>query len=1104
MTTHTGDVSNFNHAWKGQLAVCDPAAPGLSPLPQEAVMRSHQSRLQQVSAGLALFVSLVIGGCDSATPDTSSPFSVHVQTDGTLVAPVAVYWLTTEDGTRSSLVSSGPCESLPDGQWRCGFDATPVAASGKLTLLLGETSEHCSLQSTDHTGCVWPVAFQNSEALTGTEASTVLSPIAEAQRLTPDALRMVWGNSTSEVDDTPMGAPGLAVELLEPLSGMRFLGSTGSNGTLIPKEGCSLWESHGCWMPPGPLWLVSATLHAKVLSPITTWDPQLAQPVPVLCPDQDQDGVLCSLCELESADCDDENDAVYPTADEDPDHTGLGDGLDNDCDGSTDEGTLVVDDDGDGFSEQAGDCDDTNAARFPNNPETLEDGVDQDCDGFDAIDLDNDGYWSDAAGGTDCDDTNPDIYPGATDILGDTIDANCDQHRDYLKRIAGIGTYQGEGYPALETPLSIAFGLTVDAAGRLWIADTENHRIRMIDDANRLWTKAGNGLGRFKGEDTPALDAELYQPGPMSLGPDGSLYFADIGNYRIRRIDPDGMISTVAGNGTAGSGGSHVLATETSIHLVGGLVVDSLGQIYFSEPTTSVVRRVDTEGLITTVAGTLYQPGSGGDGGQGTSAFLNTPYGLSVDSEDNVLIADTGNHQVRMLFQNGQIYRIAGTSQGFGGDGGAATSAFLNGPYDVQALPGGGYLIADTGNNRIRWVDATNQISTLAGNGSLSNTGDEGPAALATLSRPIVLERDEAGQLYLTSSDSYRIRMIDADHIIHSVAGNGTVGSSGNDGDALDARFYGPSDVAVDSAGNVFVADAGGGVVRRIEPSGRITAWAGRDEWGYSGDGGQGVEATLRNPNGLDIDSQDNLFIADKDNHRIRRVTPEGIITTVAGNGQPGSNGDYGDALQAQLNYPSDVAVDAAGNLFIADKLNHRIRRVDVETNMIITVAGNGAADFYGDGGPAIAAALDLPRSVAIDAAGNLYISDTLNARIRKVNPQGIISTYVGDGSYGIEWSEQGDGGLAVNAQLYLPGYLTVDSKGDLLLSHVSQAARIRKVSSDGIIYTVAGILTAGNGGEDGPATEAALSEPSGIDVGADGTLYIADKHSLRVLKVTP
>ena len=333
--------------------------------------------------------------------------------------------------------------------------------------------------------------------------------------------------------------------------------------------------------------------------------------------------------------------------------------------------------------------------------------------------------------------------------------------------------------------------------------------------------------------------------------------------------------------------------------------------------------------------------------------------------------------------------------------------------------------------------------------------------------------------------------------IITTVAGNGTGGYAGDGGAATNARLNNPYGVAVDSLGNIVLADTSNNRIRKVGTNGNIALVAGNGSGGYSGDGGVATSAALYTPRGVAVDSGGNIYIADFNNSRIRQLGTNGIITTVAGNGGQGYSGDGVAATGTELNNPSGVTVDSLGNLFIADTANQRIRKVGVN-GIIATVAGNGSASYSGDGGMATNAALSNPSGVAVDSLGNIYFADTFNSRIRKVGTNGIITTEAGNGSQGYS----GDGGAATNAALNNPFGVAVDNLGDVFIAD-SAGQRIRKVGTNGIITTVAGNGSASYSGDGGVATNAALNNPAGVAVDSLGEVFIADASNNRSRKVS-
>ena len=522
-----------------------------------------------------------------------------------------------------------------------------------------------------------------------------------------------------------------------------------------------------------------------------------------------------------------------------------------------------------------------------------------------------------------------------------------------------------------------------------------------------------------------------------------------------------GDIYTVAGDGTAGFSGDGGPATSAGLNVPEGTTVDSVGNLLIDDTGDSLVRIVAattgtfygqsmTAGDIYTVAGD-GTGGFSGDGGPATSAGLNVPGGIAVDGAGNLLIADTGNDRVRIVAATtdtfygqamtaGDIYTIAGDGQDkLSGVGDLATDAELSTPAGVAVDGGGNTLVADTNNNEVLAVPASTgklysrpvtagRIYDEAGDGTAGFSGDGGLSQDAEVDGPYAVTADGAGNMVIADTGNNRIRVVAAHSAkyygqsmvagkIYTVAGDGTAGFSGDGHSSTAAALNGPEGLAVDSAGNLVIADTGNYRIRVVAATtgtfyGQsmtakdIYTVAGDGTAGFSGDAGPATSAELSEPAGVASDSAGNLVLADSGNDRVRVVAATtgtfygqamtaGDIYTVAGDGTAGFSGDAGPATSAELNSPDGVAVDSAGNLVLADSGNDRVRVVAATTGTfygqsmtagdIYTVAGDGTPGFSGDGGPATAAELNEPAGVALDAAGDLLIADTSNGRIREV-----------------------------------------------------------------------------------------------------------------------
>lgn len=326
---------------------------------------------------------------------------------------------------------------------------------------------------------------------------------------------------------------------------------------------------------------------------------------------------------------------------------------------------------------------------------------------------------------------------------------------------------------------------------------------------------------------------------------------------------------------------------------------------------------------------------------------------------------------------------------------------------------------------------------------------------------------------------------------IYTYAGNGIGGFSGDSGSAPSAQIFAPRAVAVDATGNVYIADYMNDRIRKIDNTGIITTIAGTGISGFSGDGGQATLAQINKPVAITIDPSGNIYFMDFFNDRIRKINTSGIISTVVGTGIQGYSGDGGPANLAQIKKPMGLATDALGNLYIADYDNHRIRKVNA-AGTITTICGNGISGFSGDGNLATSAQITWPRGIAVDAIGNVYFDG--NYRVRKINTSGIVTTVAGNGTSGFS----GDGGDATSAQIE-PNGLATDLNNNLYIADEWNNHRIRKVNSSGIISTIAGTGVGGFSGDGGAATSAQLNQPFGVAVDLSSNVYIADLNNNRI-----
>ncbi|MBT3175677.1 MAG: hypothetical protein HOG03_05240 [Desulfobacula sp.] len=571
--------------------------------------------------------------------------------------------------------------------------------------------------------------------------------------------------------------------------------------------------------------------------------------------------------------------------------------------------------------------------------------------------------------------------------------------------IAGTGSAgdTGDGGLATSARLDQPRGVFKDNSGDIYIADTKNHKIRRIDMFGDISTVAGTGDSGSSGDGGAAISARLAEPKAIIKDSSGNLYISDTNNDKIRKVNTSGVISTFAGTGSAGSSGDGGAATSAMLNTPRGIYMDSSGNLYIADKGNDKIRKVDTSGDISTIAGT-GSSGSSGDGGAATAAQLDEPKGVFKDTTGNLYIADSNNSKIRKVDTSGDISTIAGTgSSGFSGDGSLATSAQINKPQAVLMDTTGELYIADTNNSKIRKVDTSGYILTFVSSSGAGDEGDGGLATLAQLNHPAGIFKDSSG-LYIADTNNHKIRKVDPSGIITTIAGTGSSGWTGDGGAATSATLDSPRNMVKSaSSGNLYIADTKNHAIRKVDTSGNISTFAGKGDAGYAGEGGPATNAKMNEPSGVLV-SGAYLYIADTKNHVIRRVAySAGLwrIWTYAGTGSSGSTGDGGLATLAKLNEPWAIAQDTSGNLYIADKNNHKIRKINT-SGIISTFAGTGSSGYSGDGGLATLAQLKNPVDVFADSSNNIFIVELDGRRIRVVNAgDNKISTLAGTGASG-------------------------------------------------------------------------------------------------------
>ena len=581
----------------------------------------------------------------------------------------------------------------------------------------------------------------------------------------------------------------------------------------------------------------------------------------------------------------------------------------------------------------------------------------------------------------------------------------------------GISGFSGDGGPANLAQLSgVINGLAVDTAGNLYISDSGNRRIRVVTKAD------GNINTVVCGSNLSGLATGQFAPNALALDAKGNLYIADGNNSDVYIMAPNGGLALFAGSGKAGDGGDEGLATAATLNTPFGLFADATGTVYITDMAAGRVRKVTPDGTIHAVGSSIAQPmhvaadkngnlyitdhsltnpniqlidvtGNqttfiggpnpnglmSGDGGPAALAMIQQATGIAISPAGDLYFSDS-NSSVRAV-SGGMISTIVGHRH-FLGDTLPAAQSLLANPGSLALDIVGNVYIADTNNFRLREVDTTGTMWTVAGTGQCGSTDDGGLAAFASMTKPLVVATDSAQNIYLGFNGA--LRRISAGGIITTIAGRGTLLDDGIP--ATNARLGKVQGIVVDASGVIYFSDTDHNLIRKITPDGIITTVAGTGEVGDSGDGLPAFKAVLNGPTNLALDSAGNLYFADTGNNRVRKIKADGTMATFAGNGQMGESGDAAAAVAAMLSTPVGLAVDKSGTVYIGDVGSGMIRAVTPD-GLIHTIAGSSNRGFAGDGAAALTAQFNGPASLAIDAAGHVYVLDQNNERVRMLTP---------------------------------------------------------------------------------------------------------------------
>jgi S1-C subfamily serine protease/sugar lactone lactonase YvrE len=633
--------------------------------------------------------------------------------------------------------------------------------------------------------------------------------------------------------------------------------------------------------------------------------------------------------------------------------------------------------------------------------------------------------------------------------------------------------FEAEGIDATRVPLSRCYGVAADKAGNVYATDWLNGAVVKIDTTGRMHILAG--------PDSAPANRPNY-PFGIATDASGAVYFSE--SYRLRKILPNGDVTTVAGADKSGSSPDGAAAATAQVSNVRGIAFAKDGTVAFAESGNNRIRRIDAQGRLQTVAGD-GQARFAGDMGPAGSASLSHPSDVAYDANGNLLVADQSNGRVRKITPDGKITTVMGpgvTKDVPGCPTGVATNSrseifvadpckrqifvLRNGESSIYGGTGTGLkepsgqgssatgasfdewalavnnkdelLISSPDFGHIYRIDRNGVFSIVAGAGNWRVPVDGTPAREAYFNRPNAIVLDAKGAILFTDSSAHRIYRIDEKRVVSKLAGAGRPMYSGEAVVAHDSEITSPLGLRVRSNGAILFVERGNQRIREIAPDGKMRTVAGNGRAEYAGDGGQAKNAALNNPEALAFDPAGNIYVSDRNNNRIRKIKTDGTIQLVAGDGTRGFSGDGGPAERASLNSPLGIEIGPDGSLYIADAGNHRIRKISNGT--ITTIAGDGSNRFAGDMGPALRASFMWPYALEFGPDRALYILDSNASRVRRIDPQsGVVTTVAGTGSRAVS----GDGGPALQAGLGAPEGLAFDPAGNMYLAETTGKIRM-------------------------------------------------------------
>ncbi len=575
------------------------------------------------------------------------------------------------------------------------------------------------------------------------------------------------------------------------------------------------------------------------------------------------------------------------------------------------------------------------------------------------------------------------------------------------------------------------------------MAEYGNHIIRKITPAGVVRTFAGKpGVG----SSINGVRGAATFNNPIGIGIDNgnNLYVTEYTGNLIRKITPTGVVTTLAGNGTAVSYDD--TGTAAGFYQPYDIAMASNGNLYVVDYGTHVIRKITSGGVVTTLAGSATV--SGDADGTGASARFSNPMFMALDNSNNIYLADASNHIIRKITPSAVVTTVTGSSGDTGADNGPVYQALYNAPRAITIAANASMLVTDSTNHMVRKI-----VDIASGRGSPSGTPDTLP-----------------------------------DGTVTTFAGNGVAAAT--DGTGSDANFNAPSGGDFDSGGNLFIADTGNHNIRKITPAGVVTTFAGTGGAGAVDD--TGTAASFSSPTDIAIDSSNNLFVTDTGNHNIRKITPAGVVTTFAGTGSSGSTNATGTS--ASFNAPAGIGIDSSNNLYVADTANHTIRKIT--TGAVVTTLAGSAGNADSTNGTGAAARFSSPTDIVMAGTGDLYVTDTGNHTIRKVTTGGVVTKLAG--TTGVAGDVDATG---TAAKFSSPGYITVDPDDSLFVSDTGNHI-IRKVTLAGVVTTPTG-SSGDTGMDNGPIYSSLYSSPKGLAINSSNcNILVGDYGNNTVRKI--